>query len=63
MGVGKGEGLRGVREGLGKPGELHNPQVHKVSEFQNQPGRRVKLEWHLFKAEHGGNRAGTPVSV
>ena len=54
----------GVGEGLGKkPGKLHNPQVHKVSEFHNQPGRRVKLEWHLSKAEHGGNRAGTPVSV
>ena len=46
-----------------KPGKLHNPQVHKASEFQNQPGRRVKLEWHLFKAEHGENRAGTPISV
>ena len=45
MGVGKGEELGGVGEGLGKkPGKLHNPPVHKVSEFQNQPGRRVKLE-------------------
>lgn len=53
-GWGRGCSLLGSGRDFGKkPGKLHNPQVHKASEFQNQPGRRVKLEWHYLKLSMG----------
>lgn len=43
----------GVREGLGKPGKLHNPQVHKFLSFRISQAGELSLNDTYLKLSMG----------